>query len=363
MANCAVVGCSNSYYRLQRWAKSTCPIHNTRHDECVCKEPFQFFSFPSSKTQQDSRQKWIKNVNRKAGNANWQPTTQSRICSDHFVHGTPTVNNPYPSVNMGYDMAEIINPRKPPIQRFKVTKTQVKSKPKTRKQQLEDIDHDHQYNFRSNCNCTQDCSCEGCLQKERQICLLEEKILSLKEQLKEEKSCLQPKPIHKVLMESDKNVKRFLGMPSKKLFLTLVKVLTPKAKYLRYWKGRQSLKVMSTRVNKLNTTSKTKPGPARKLTITQELMVVFLKLRLNLTNELIAVLFNISASVCSQIITTYLKFLAHQFKCLIFRPTMEEVKATLPDCFKETVPNARGIIDCTEIFIEKPNSHDVQAST
>ena len=106
-----------------------------------------------------------------------------------------------------------------------------------------------------------------------------------------------------------------------------------------------------------------KRGPKRKLNVTQELIMVFLKLHLNLTQFFISDLFGISQTLCSQIITTWLKALSTLFCELIYRPSKEQIKSCLPKSFQDLVPTARSIIDCSEFHIETPNSLDVQAAT
>jgi len=56
-------------------------------------------------------------------------------------------------------------------------------------------------------------------------------------------------------------------------------------------------------------------------------------------------------------------FLASELKCLIYNPSMEVVKKTLPKKFKKPgYCKVRQIIDCTEIFIEIPSDPVIRAS-
>ena len=63
-AHCVVVGCTNSYYRLQRWKEEFCPTHNINYGvaHCVCKPPFQLIPFPTVRSEEDGRKRWIKAV-------------------------------------------------------------------------------------------------------------------------------------------------------------------------------------------------------------------------------------------------------------------------------------------------------------
>lgn len=45
------------------------------------------------------------------------PKEDSRICSEHFVDKKPTLNNPYPTLNLGYTTVRPITTRHPPKER------------------------------------------------------------------------------------------------------------------------------------------------------------------------------------------------------------------------------------------------------
>ena len=61
------------------------------------------FPFPTQLHDSERRQQWIKLVNRKDEKGrNWQPKSDSRICSIHFPEGRPTTQNPNPTINLGY---------------------------------------------------------------------------------------------------------------------------------------------------------------------------------------------------------------------------------------------------------------------
>ena len=103
--NCSVIGCGNSGARMQKWMKQVCPTHqcNQGSGACNCPPPFVLFTFPTKMRDSERRQKWIKAINRKSeDNKNWQPNDNSRVCSNHFVNGRPTEQNPDPSINLGY---------------------------------------------------------------------------------------------------------------------------------------------------------------------------------------------------------------------------------------------------------------------
>lgn len=102
--NCAVIGCTNSSYTLKKWKKEVCSIHNTPKKVCECQRPFHLFFFPSELRNSVARKRWIQIVRRTARNKKeWKPGTSDRICSNHFVNGEPTLENPDPILDLGYE--------------------------------------------------------------------------------------------------------------------------------------------------------------------------------------------------------------------------------------------------------------------
>lgn len=55
--------------------------------------------------------------------------------------------------------------------------------------------------------------------------------------------------------------------------------------------------------------------------------------------------------------------MAVHLKFLIKWPPREIIQSNMPQLFKETYPSARCIIDCSEIFIERPLSFQARAQT
>ena len=91
----------------------------------------------------------------------------------------------------------------------------------------------------------------------------------------------------------------------------------------------------------------------RKLTNDDEFLLTLVKLRLNLRSADLGFRFGIVESTVSAIIHKWLNVLYVSLKFLIRWPTREEVRATLPECFRPKFHQAVVIIDCTEVFIER----------
>ena len=92
------------------------------------------------------------------------------------------------------------------------------------------------------------------------------------------------------------------------------------------------------------------------MTPEQELFLVLVRLRLGLLVQDIAHRFNTSASNVSRIFKTWIVFLNQRLRALPIWPSRKFVDDNMPACFKVAYPKTRVVIDCTEIFIEKPSS-------
>ena len=137
--------------------------------------------------------------------------------------------------------------------------------------------------------------------------------------------------------------------------------VSSKAKKIRYWYG--SKKVISTKYpRRFKKTPEKSSGPKRKLTIEEELVLVLLKVRLAVNNTMLSDLFSISLSTTSHIFNTWIKFLANELKPLIFWSSQESVRQHLPTSLKG-YPNLMCTIDCSEVYIGRPRSLEIQSLT
>lgn len=77
------------------------------------------------------------------------------------------------------------------------------------------------------------------------------------------------------------------------------------------------------------------------------------KLRLNLSFQCLAVLFQMTRQACSNNFVYMIKLLCQLLEKTIYWPTEEEFASNLPKCF-ENYPLVRVVLDCTEIPVERP---------
>ena len=100
------------------------------------------------------------------------------------------------------------------------------------------------------------------------------------------------------------------------------------------------------------------------MTVKDELILTLMKLRLGSLNADLAVCFQISETNVSQVINTWVRFLAKELKCLIYNPLKDIALQHLPKKFNNAkYRSVKHIIDCTEMFIETSKDPKVKAAT
>ena len=95
-----------------------------------------------------------------------------------------------------------------------------------------------------------------------------------------------------------------------------------------------------------------------------EFLLTLLRLRLGLLNEDVADRFDISPTKSSFIFTTRIKLLSKLLKNLNVWLPREAIRDNLPEVFIKTRSNKyRVILDCAQVFNERPKPLDCQAAT
>ena len=151
-------------------------------------------------------------------------------------------------------------------------------------------------------------------------------------------------------------MKFYTGIQTIAIFHVIFNLIKPCLSSMIYWRGSK-------------TVSPSKHSSHKKrfkqiLPHKDQLLMVLMRLRLGLLNEDLSDRFLISPSLCSNIFITWIKMLASLFgKTLVTWLPRDVVKNNLPEGFKQISPKTQCIIDCTEVFIERSKSLNVQAST
>ena len=165
-------------------------------------------------------------------------------------------------------------------------------------------------------------------------------------------------PLHRMILKTTEDYIFFTGIQSYEMFTKLHEFVCPFVR--RRWRGTA---VLSTRVKRLFKASPKKFGPQRKLSSKDEFLLVLMKLRLGLTNKDLASRFGISVSLVSNLFTSWITAMDKTIgKILVFWPSKEQILASKPQRYRH-MPNLVSIIDCSEIFIERPKNMDIQFQT
>ena len=160
------------------------------------------------------------------------------------------------------------------------------------------------------------------------------------------------------VLKDDESVKFFTGIPSLACFMMIFNLLKPFAEKLKYWDKNKEKEVSYQKDS-----SKKKPGKQRLLTIMEEFILTLVRLRLGLLSRHLTDIFGVSEGSVSKVFTTWICFLSTVFRDILLKwPCKEEIKKKLPSSFNK-FPSTRIIIDCTEIFLQKPTSPSAQRAT
>lgn len=160
------------------------------------------------------------------------------------------------------------------------------------------------------------------------------------------------------VLKDDESVKFYTGIPSLACLTMIFNLLKPFAEKLKYWDKNKEKEVTYQKDS-----SKKKPGKQRLLTIMEEFILTLVRLRLGLLSRHLLDIFGISEGTVSKVFTTWVCFLSTVFCDILFKwPCKEDIKKTLPRSFCK-FPSTRIIIDCTEIFLQKPTSPSAQRAT
>ena len=163
----------------------------------------------------------------------------------------------------------------------------------------------------------------------RKLALLEKKLESQEKHIQDYMSGSKSD----FILNDDKHTHFYTGLPSASVFFTLLTYLTTK------WNASSTI-----------------------LTHPEQFLVVLMKLRLVLTHQDLGFSFRVSCGTVSYIFHEWLEVMAKEFQCLVRWPSRKDIRRNLPTLFKTTAfQHVRCIIDCSEVFIERPTSLQTRA--
>uniref|UniRef100_A0A671NQ74 DDE Tnp4 domain-containing protein n=2 Tax=Sinocyclocheilus anshuiensis TaxID=1608454 RepID=A0A671NQ74_9TELE len=93
------------------------------------------------------------------------------------------------------------------------------------------------------------------------------------------------------------------------------------------------------------------------------LVLTLMRMRRNLPLYFFVYFFHMSKTSVFRIFNSTLDVMYVRLSPLIYWPSKQQIQVSLPMCFRDNFNNCTSIIDCFEIFIEKPKSLSARAQT
>ena len=174
-------------------------------------------------------------------------------------------------------------------------------------------------------------------------------IAKLKAQLKEKEKSVMAFNHH--MIKDDKLALFWTGLPNKGVFMALYGFFEPKAKNLKF---SRTVGGGAPRYSH-SASSKRKTGKENKISLIDELFATLVRLKVGLLVPDISQRLGISTGHFSKMFEKWIQFLRNELSQLTRFPSLQEMRQYLPEQFHQ-YPNTRVIIDCTEIFCQKPSS-------
>ena len=157
-------------------------------------------------------------------------------------------------------------------------------------------------------------------------------------------------------MASDSDMRFYTGLPDYQTFISLYNFLKPRLGFsLNYYNGYSNVSKHPSYV--------VSRGRPRKLCDIDELFLTMARLHLGLLEKDFADRFNIAQQEVSEIFATWIDRMSDCLGQLSFTTEWETMKQNLPKCFKPDYEDVYLIIDCTELYIEKPSQVIQQSAT
>ena len=322
--HCAVFGCNN----------------DRRYPEKQIKLPhvgvLRFYS-PRNKKEVAA---WEKQIQR--GNYKVKKTT--KVCSNHFEAGYRCDTCWKPTLHMkGYPDNDV--KKRPPPKERATTERKLNRKRKSTSKPDEDLPLKRQ-NLESLSTEEEPCVSECAVDLEELHVGVEDRgcqtndIRDLKRKLFIEQAT------------GKENCYRYTGLARERLDLVF-QFVVEKAQKLRYWKGS---------VDTVTSSKRKSRGVQRILPVWEEYVLTLVRTRKKFDVRFLADTFGITEGQVSRIYTTWIIFLSEKLSFLVPWPTKDEIKKAMPQRYKKH-PNLRVIIDCAELYIQKPKLPSSQKIT
>ena len=111
-----------------------------------------------------------------------------------------------------------------------------------------------------------------------------------------------------------------------------------------------------------NSSSGNKRGPKPKMEAIDQLFLFLTWLKCGLTLHFTSWLFDTPKSTISRYIITWVNFLYFSLGSVPIWPSKQQIAETMPESFRRAYPSTRCVIDCTELFCQRPSSLTIQSA-
>ncbi|XP_035678171.1 uncharacterized protein LOC118416983 isoform X1 [Branchiostoma floridae] len=327
---CAVYGCGNNSQRDKEYSFFRIPkiIENQGEKTRVLSE--------------ERRTQWLANINR--ADLNEQKCSYSRVCSKHFVSRKPadlyacTDPDWVPTQHLGHNKVRALD-----ISIGLARNDRLSARNSIKRRKIEEEDHSTNVidppcppvspDEPTKC----DVGCQTDMTGE-EIDRMKFTVNYLSEQQDQLKTQLLAHQLHEGSFSNggDDKVRFFTGLPN---FLIL-------------------MNVFQLVVSHVKCTSRNVISPF------QQFILVLMRLRLALSLQDLSYRFGISLSTTCRIFDKWISVMNNRLSFLILWPQRDVLRKTMPTVFKQNFGNKVSvIIDCFEVFIERPSSLIARAMT
>lgn len=331
-SNCSVVGCNFTYRN--------------------CPSGTKFFSFPNEKQHGIRRKAWIVALKRNTiDGKQWTPAKHSRVCSRHFINGTPTREPDSPGYIPKLHMSQKSHLSQNVVDNItaKYKRKKVRHRP-CRDEKEENINN---VEFPS-VSLTNDASTQTVFTTNLDCCdNMNVLFCSLKSNCDAEvQTNLQPPRVDKNIM-TDCCLIRSRSVQAQ---------LTDSNPFCGYESIKNNegklLHIAGVKLSVFNILLSMIPGIHSNCTLSKEnmLLLFLMKMKLGITFAAIGVIFECHRTTVSASFKFILYHLYEKTKEWIFWPQKSTIQRTMPNSFKKHFENCSCIIDCTEVSCERPRS-------
>lgn len=325
--------------------KSCCAVGCTNRALPDSAGRVKFYKFPSAQKAPERRRRWIGAVRRQ----NWEPNDSSRICSAHFVGGEKSDEELSPAY-----VPQLFSFVSSPVKRKAEVDLEAYQRRSKRCRQLsasatelvDDELNDDLSDLPAFYEAEMNASVGPCLKSSvdtsTQTDVTAESLADLESEYE------------RIIVQNKKDCAPHLESLSQESFSH------DNAK-VRFYTGLPSYGVMMAVFEhvKLRMASHQRHS----LPLFYQFLLVLMKLRLNSPDFDLAYRFGVSQSTVSRIFERWIQVMFVMLKPLVKWPEREELRKTMPLEFRQSFSRCVVIIDCIEVFCERPSDLMARAQT